>query len=422
MLEQNTKKIILHIDMNSYFASVEQQANPFLRGKPVGVCAYLSENGCIIASSIEAKKVGIKTGCRVRDARQLYPKVILIQNDPAKYRSTTEKIFTILKRYTNDVEPYSIDEAFLDLTGHVSGLSEAGRLASRIQHEITTEVGEWLRSSIGLSFTRFLAKLASDYTGPQSVLPLSRDDLFDFYERISLTDIWGINHRLEARLNALGIFTPGQLYRYPVANLLQSLGKPGYYLWANLHGLELGGVQQPTEPKSIGHSYCVPIKTADPAYHRKIFMKLCEKVGRRLRQQKRVARGISVYWSYSTGGGFSGHQTLPYPIADTANIFHQVMAIFRRSFAGRPISMLAVTAFRLVPHSHQLSLWSSSEKKNTALSNALDEINDVYGEFTIYLGSMWETDRNAPDRIGFRKTQPAQAVELNRLEVDPLLS
>src|SRR3989338_11450 len=110
-------RVILHIDMNSYFASVEQQANPFFRGKPVGVCAYLSPNGCIIASSIEAKKLGIKTGMRVREAQTIYPKIILEENEPAKYRSVTEKIFSILSQYTDRMEPYSIDEAFLDLTG-----------------------------------------------------------------------------------------------------------------------------------------------------------------------------------------------------------------------------------------------------------------------------------------------------------------
>ena len=116
---QKKQKIILHIDMNSYFASVEQQANPFLRGRSVGVCAYLSDNGVIIASSIEAKAKGIKTGTKVREAKVLDPSIVLLENEPAKYRSATEKIFRILSDYTDTVEPYSIDEAFLDMTGWV---------------------------------------------------------------------------------------------------------------------------------------------------------------------------------------------------------------------------------------------------------------------------------------------------------------
>src|SRR3989344_7789183 len=121
-------KIILHIDMNSYFASVEQQANPFFRGKPLAVCAYLSPKGCILASSMEAKKLGIKTGMRVYDAQKIYPNLIVLENEPAKYRSVTEKIFRILSEYTDRMEPYSIDEAFLDLTNSssLSPLRERG--------------------------------------------------------------------------------------------------------------------------------------------------------------------------------------------------------------------------------------------------------------------------------------------------------
>ncbi len=222
------RKIIMHIDMNSYFASVEQQANLFLRGRPVGVCAYLSPGGCIIASSMEAKAKGVKTGCRVRDAKVLCPEIFLIENEPAKYRSTTEKIFAIFEEYTDRVEHYSIDEAFLDLTGwaneriiairhpevfcsvipakagiqeedaqrHFSALSwiphhpslpirsvrddsrEEGQdvfywakvTALIIRERIKIEVGEWMDCSIGISYTKFLAKFASDIADKKSVL------------------------------------------------------------------------------------------------------------------------------------------------------------------------------------------------------------------------------------------------------------
>jgi DNA polymerase IV len=156
------KKVILHIDMNSYFASVEQQANPFLRGRPVGVCSYLSPGGCIIASSMEAKAKGIKTGCRVSDARMLDPDVVLLENEPSKYRSATDKIFGILKEYTDTFEPYSIDEAFLDLTGWVRDFPAAESLGRDIQCRIKAEIGEWLNSSVGIGWTRFLAKFAGD--------------------------------------------------------------------------------------------------------------------------------------------------------------------------------------------------------------------------------------------------------------------
>jgi nucleotidyltransferase/DNA polymerase involved in DNA repair len=246
------EKIIMHIDMNSYFASVEQQANPFLRGRPVGVCAYLSPGGCIIASSMEAKAKGVKTGFRVRDAKQLCPDIFLVENEPAKYRSTTEKIFNILDDYSDKIEHYSIDEAFLDLTGwaderilrirhpelwdspeslvvsresnaqkachsreggnpgemdknkkHIDGLNIKGHsfkdvfitahswipdqagddnnnnnddfywakvISLIVRDRVKKEVGEWMNCSIGVSYTKFLAKFASDIAPKKGIL------------------------------------------------------------------------------------------------------------------------------------------------------------------------------------------------------------------------------------------------------------
>lgn len=390
--------------MNSYFASVEQQANPFLRGKPVGVCAYLTDNGCIIASSIEAKAVGIKTGCRVRDARQLHPGVTLVQNDPPKYRSTTEKIFSILNDYTDEIEPYSIDEAFLDLSGHVSDFAEARKMAETIGHRIRTEVGEWLGASIGLSFTKFLAKLASDCTGPDSILILEKKDLPSFYSGIGLTDIWGINTRLEARLHALGIASPLDLIVYPIENLMRALGKPGYYLWASLNGQDIHRVTRPAEPKSVGHSYCVPKRTTDPVYHRKILMKLCEKTGRRLRRYEKEARGITLYWrEYPVGGGNCRKQ-LSHGIMTSLDIFRASLRLYEQYKQRAPISMLAVTVFALHQPSRQLSLFYDPRQRARKLGGALDHLNDRYGEYTVFWGSMWATEKNALDRIGFRKT------------------
>lgn len=200
--------VILHIDMNSYFASVEQQANPYLRGRAVGVCAYLSENGCILASSKEAKQHGVQTGMRVRDARRLWPATVFLQNDPPKYRSTTEAIFHILAAYSDRIEPYSIDEAFLELTGYAHDLEEGSRIGRAINQRIKSEVGEWLRSSVGIAETRFFAKLASDTGAKDSVTVLSSSVVPQYLETLSLTDIWGIARATEQRLALIGITTP----------------------------------------------------------------------------------------------------------------------------------------------------------------------------------------------------------------------
>jgi DNA polymerase-4 len=363
----------------------------------------LSPNGCIIASSREAKALGIKTGFRVVDALKICPTIELVENDPAKYRATTEKIFAILNRYSDDIEPYSIDEAFLDLTGHVPDLSAAANLGRQIQQVIRDEVGSWLGASVGVSFTRFLAKLAGDLADKGGVLVLDRAGLPEFYSGIELTDIWGIDHRLEARFHHLGITTPLQLMRYPVANLMQVMGKMGYYLWASLNGQDIGRVQRPAQPKSVGHSYCLPIKTTDLAYHKKILMKLSEKTGRRLRHLGLLARGLNLWWSEEAGGGHGTHRRLPSPINGSWTIFQEALKLFAERNRQRRILQLAVSVFDLVPPSHQLALFANPNHTHE-ISRAVDTINDRFGEYTVFWGEMWGSGKNAPDRIGFRKT------------------
>ena len=235
-------KIILHIDMNSYFASVEQQANPFLRGKSVGVCAYLSPNGCIIASSMEAKEKGIKTGTKVRETKEIDPDIVLVENEPAKYRSTTEAIFKIFSEYTDTVEPYSIDEAFLNLSGWTESLEAAKRLGREIQHRIKDEVGERLNCSVGISWTKWLAKFASDIAPKKSVLTIdNREKLNETLAGRPLIDAWGINTRMEKRLNMLGIKNLMDLKNFSADKIRRALGRYGYYLWANVSGQIVSG-------------------------------------------------------------------------------------------------------------------------------------------------------------------------------------
>jgi DNA polymerase-4 len=396
------QSVILHLDMNSYFASVEQQANPFLRGRSVGVCAYPSLNSCVIASSIEAKKKGIKTGCRARDALFLDPDVALVVCDPDKYRTTTKQIFQILARYSEEVEPYSIDEAFLDLTGLAKTLEEGRSIGLAIQRTIQREAGEWLRCSIGVAETRWLAKFAGDTAKKGTVFVLHTEDLPAYYDRFALTDAWGINTRMERRLQRLGIYTLNDLRTYPVENLLRSQGKYGYQLWANVNGIPYGGLVRPADPKSIGHSH-VLIDRSERTLPRRVLMKLCEKTGRRLREKRLEARGLAVWWSFLDGGGFARAQRLSRPAFDTADVFRPAAALLAAGARGHDLLALAVSVFDLAPRTHQLSLFDDVVARD-ALAIALDRVNDRWGEYTLFRGSMWGTGRHAPDRIGFRKT------------------
>lgn len=407
------QRIILHLDMNSYFASVEQQANPFYRGKPLGVCATLTPYGCIIASSKEAKVKGIKTGCRVMDARTIDPGVILVEVDPPKYRSTTEKIFSILAEYSEDIEPYSIDEAFMNLTGFVRDFKEAAALGMKIKERIFREAGEWLTCSTGIAGTRWLAKFGSDTCGKGGLVVLTPDMLDAYLEGRDLTEAWGIADRTAAKLMDLGIHDLLELKRYPVTNLRKALGMRGYELWADVNGIEFSTVQTPRAPKSVGHSHVLRRRTMDRAFHESVLMKLCEKTGRRLRSLDMEAG--SWYVAVGTTLGSCGDAIrFPDRTADTRVLFREAVKVYRREWTVGIPTFFAVYSTDLASVSRQGALFG--KPKDYTLPKALDEINDRYGEYVVVPGSMFGlAGHHVPDRIGFRKTVSWDIADVEKL-------
>lgn len=389
--------------MNSYFASVEQQANPFYRGKPLGVCATLTSHGCIIASSKEAKKVGIKTGCRVNEALAIYPDVILVEVDPPKYRSCTEKIIQIIRDYCDDIELYSIDEAFLDLSGYVEDYTQAIAIAEKIRERITLEVGDWLTCSMGIAPTRWLAKFASDTTGKGNILLLTKNNLYSYIKGMNLQAAWGIADATASRLNALGIKTLDQLASYPVVNLMRVMGIRGYELWANINAIEMSGLTKKRQPKSVGHSHVLRRRTRDIMFHKSIVMRLAERTGRRLRDLGLEAWGIYAHANLERFGGVGGSKKIHEPITSTRKIYSYVWRMLEEGVRRDLATYYAIGLLHLRPQSHQLSLFE--KEKPERLIHALDEINSRYGEEVITQGELRLLDKyHAPDRIGFRKT------------------
>ncbi len=402
------ERIILHFDMNSYFASVEQQANPFLRGKPVGVCSTMSRRGCIIASSKEAKAFGIKTGCRVDEALQLYPGINLVEVDPSKYRSTTQAIFSLCAEYTEDIEAYSIDEAFMNLTGVAQTFDQAQRIGAEIQHRIKDEVGEWLGSSMGISHTRWLAKFGSDTAPKGGIVILTKDNLNDYLVGRDLKEAWGIADAISGRLNMLGITTLDELARYPVQNLMTAFGKTGYYLWANVNGIELTGIEAKRPPKTIGHSHVLKKRDLDRRFHMAVLMRLAERTGRRLREQGYEGHGFYYYVQFDRRPSIGGSHRVHRPIVSSAQIFRMVWERICPVVTKEPPAMFALGLFGLRPRVDQLEFFSD-KKLSPELSKALDDINGRYGEETIVQGPLLKFDhKHAPDRVGFRKTVEAE--------------
>jgi DNA polymerase IV len=393
-------RIIMHIDMNSYFASCEQQDNLAWRGKPVGVCEHLG--GIIIAASIEAKKWGIKTGTPVWEARRLYPKIILTPTHPDRYRKYTARFLKVFSDYTDQVEKYSIDEAFIDVTKAcniaqpdsrgrllpVNPWTEAERMAKEIKHRMKKEVGDWLTCSIGIAENKLLAKIGSDLQKPDGLTILAPQDKERLYRQLNLTDVPGIAKRMERRLNALGIKTLLQLRDYPLSKLVTHFGIMGYHLHkiGQLEGSWKEGFSE--EPiKSIGHMYTIPQEYRKQPVLKEVLYKLCEMVGTRLRVNGLTGSVVSVHLhdpEYNCTG--ASHQ-LNYYLDDGRDIYLEALNLLRSANSNldewqKHLYLIGVTVSGLSLKTEQQSLFAFDEKKKR-LVYALDKINDKYEDFTV---------------------------------------
>jgi DNA polymerase IV len=235
LLPNHNNPMIMHIDLNSAFASIEQQAHPHLRNRPVVVAAYSTPNACVVAPSIEAKRFGVKTGCRVRDARLLCPDVIVLTPDPQKYRDFHIKFKKLVMDYSPDVVPKSIDEVVINFSSLRNLNPNLSEIALDIKKRINKEIGDWLKVSIGIGTNRFLAKTGASLHKPDGLDVITHENLKKVYETLKLIDLCGINTRLQARLNVDGIYTPLDFY-YADQQRLKKIFKSilGYYWFMRL--------------------------------------------------------------------------------------------------------------------------------------------------------------------------------------------
>lgn len=398
--------IIAHIDMNSYFATCEQQDQPEWRGKPLGVCEHLG--GIIIAASVEAKKWGIKTGTPVWEARKLYPKIILTKTNPARYRFYTSRFLKVFEDYTDRVEKYSIDEAFLDLTKacnirtlqtngqweFTDPWEEASRIVKEIKLRMKTEVGDWIRCSAGVSYSKLVAKIASDLQKPDGLTIVRPEDRDSLYQRLALDDIPGIGRRMKRNLGQLGIKTLLDLRDYPLSKLVAHYGIQGHHLHSmgQLQGSwkesfdGSGGDNQDGAMKSIGHMYTVPIEYRDKKILRSVLYKLSEMVGARLRVNGVMGNGLHVFCNDPEGLRVGKGARLGRYLQDGRDIYLECINLLKQTGQLKNLEnrsyLIGVTISGLEKNNGQASLFETGQR-STRLVEALDKINHKYEDFTV---------------------------------------
>lgn len=393
----------MHIDLNSCFATVTQQANPLLRGKPLVMAAYNSPRGCVLAPSIEAKRYGIKTGMRVMEARMLCPNVIVKTTDTAMVRDVHMRLKKICRDYSVSVTPKSIDEIVIDFNPMENVLRrELTDIGQEIKKRIRKDIGEWMVCSIGIATNRFLAKTAASLKKPDGLEVITYKNLRQAFSTLKLTDLCGINHRFQARLNIHGIFTPLQFLEAPLSLLKNQVFQSitGYYWYKRLRGWEIDDFD--FARKSYGQDYALGKKTADPAELSRIMMKLCEKMGRRLRRSGHAARGVHVALIYSDYTHWHKGKLMDRQMYSTMELYRGAQLIFNQQPVRKVVVKLSVSCYDLTSSERaQMGLFDNEPAKMRKVSDAMDKINDKYGEFIITPALMLDMDNAVVDRIAF---------------------
>jgi len=371
-------RVILHLDMDAFFASVEQKTFPFLRGKPIGVCG---EGRTVIASaSYEAKAFGVKSGMNLSEAKKCCPNLILVSLNPAKYIDTAQRVIGILLQFTDLVEVFSIDEAFLDVTNTAHLFEGAEAIAHKIKDEINKELG--LTCSIGIAPNKLLAKYASDQCKPNGILRIKREDIPELLKDLPVNKLCGIGERLALRLKELGILTLGDLAKCPIEILLKNFGKNGIRLKNMGMGFDPSPVLpywQKSAAKSIGHSCTLDSDTSDLTIIKHLLWQLSEQVARRLRQGGYQGKTVTLLLRYSDFTTLSRQKSIKEFIDDGRRIYEISFKLFKYLYQPpRKIRLLGVVVSNLIKGIQQLSLLDQGLPIET-----LDNLNDRYGEFTI---------------------------------------
>lgn len=395
---------IMHIDLNSCFAILEQQANPLIRHKPVAIVPYNSPRSIIIAASYEAKALGIKVGTTIQEAKILCPKIITLTPDPDKYFDAHQRFKQILLQYTNDLTPKSIDEFVIDFnkTRQLIDIAKLSEIGQQIKKDIKLQLGEYVTVNIGISTNRFLAKLAAGLHKPDGLDIIDHHNLISTYQHLDLLDLPGINSHYKARLNLAQIFNPLDFLNTSATKLRKEVfkGINGYYWYLRLRGHEIDSVV--FDRRSFGQQYALGKKTTDRQELLRLYMKLAEKAGRRLRHNGYASQGIQLWLNYNDHSYWTERRKLRHTIYSTQDIYYHCQQLLAQTTIQKPVSQLGITLYALSGcQPHQLNLFNDARLDNRHLAKMADKINDRYGEFTLIPALMANMDNIIIKRVAF---------------------
>lgn len=382
------ERIILHIDMNAFFASVEQQTNPALRGRPVAVIGS-AKRTVVTTCSYEARAFGVRTGMTVWEAKKQCPDIVMVVGNNRKYTWTSARIVEILLDYTPLVEVFSIDEAFLDITGSLTLFGPPERIANLIKARIRHSFG--ITCSIGIAPNKLLAKLASEMKKPDGVTIIRGEDVARVLEDTPVKDLCGVGGKTAHALALCGVTTCGELGRFPLEILRRKFGVIGERLRLMGMGIDQAPVipsSEAEEVKSVGHSMTLGRDIEARKEILKYILRLSEMVGRRARRYKVRGKTVSLSIRYADFDTWVGRQeTLKEHINRSGDIYRTAAAILDTLELSQPVRLLGVRLSNLSCHGDQLPLFEVERKKARSIEE-MDRVNDRFGDFTMTFATL----------------------------------
>ena len=402
------ERTILHCDMNNFYASVECMLNPSLRGHPVAVGGDVeNRHGIILAKNYEAKKFGIQTGEALWQAKQKCPKLIIVPPHYEEYLKYSRLAHSIYADYTDLIEPYGMDEVWMDVTGSTKAFGSGEVIANTLRERIKYELG--LTISVGVSFCKVFAKLGSDMKKPDAVTVIPKDNFRDIIWDLPASDMLGVGRSMEKFLSSYGIHTIGQLANaYP--DLMQrKLGKNGMVLLAFANGEDRSKVApQDYEPpmKSIGHGITTMQDLENNAEVWNIMLALTQDIGHKLRVYNKNAAGVAIYIRYIVDKQIAGKQwqcQLPVRTHSAAIIAKEAYRLFERSYGWEyPIRSVTVRAINLcsqdLPEQLQFFSDAATVDRKEKLETAIEDIRRRFGKYSIQPACLCQNIKMPTDR------------------------
>lgn len=393
------QRAIIHIDMDAFYASVEQRDNPELKGKPVIIGGSVESRGVVSTASYEARKYGVHSAMPMAEAHRLCPDGVYLPVDMQKYRLVSHQIMDIFHRFTPEVEAISLDEAFLDVTASQKLFGTAEEIGREIKRLIKTELN--LTASVGLSYNKFLAKLASDMDKPDGFYQIGPEELESKVWPLPVRRMMGVGGKTAQLLEGMGVRTIGQLAKMNMGLLEHILGKQGIMMYEVANGVDNRMVEPVRESKSVGRETTFPKDISERYVLETILFTLADDVCHTLRTTNLKGRTVAIKIRYPDFRSITRAQTMDGYTSSFEPVFEAVKQLMEHNYKdGTPVRLIGVTVSGLkkddeIIEQQDLFFDGGAQKKQAALNSVMDKINEKYGGDTVHRArKLTERDKN----------------------------